>query len=149
VGSHLDEAREKVVNGDSRLALQATGKEVPGTCDVHAHLNKLQTMHEDLALMGGSTTNEDLTSIILGSIPPSYDIYITAISATSSLLSHSLSPTNLIDAICDKADQKAIKNPKSKRDEHNTAFVAGQSKRGSGGSKKSKKDIECWNCHKK
>jgi len=27
--------------------------------------------------------------------------------------------------------------------------VAGQSKKGNGGSKKSKKDVECWNCHKK
>jgi hypothetical protein len=27
--------------------------------------------------------------------------------------------------------------------------VAGPSKRGSGGSKKSKKDVKCWNCHKK
>ena len=27
--------------------------------------------------------------------------------------------------------------------------MAGQSKKGNGGSKKSKKDIECWNCHKK
>jgi hypothetical protein len=71
------------------------------------------------------------------------------IAATSSLLNQSLSPTNLIDAIWDKVDQKAIKNPKSKRDDHDAAFVAGPSKKGNGGLKKSKKDIECYNCHKK
>ena len=62
--------------------------------DVHAHLNKLQTMCEDLASMGGSILDEDFTSIILGSIPPSYDTYITAISATSFLLNQTFSPTN-------------------------------------------------------
>jgi hypothetical protein len=49
----------------------------------------------------------------------------------------------------DEVDWKAIKNPKSKRDKHDAAFVAGPSKRGSGGLKKSKKDVKCWDCHKK
>ena len=100
--------------------------------------------------MGGSITDEDFTtSIILASILPSYNTHIAAISAASSLLNQSLSSTNLIDAICDEADQKAIKNLKSKRNEHDAAFVAGPSKKGSGGSNKSKKDVKCWNCHKK
>ena len=100
--------------------------------------------------MGASITDEDFTSIILGSIPPSYDTYIAAITATSTLLNQVLTPTNLIDAISDEADRRAIKNPKSKKDEHDAAFVAGQSKKGGGsGSKKSKKDVECFNCHKK
>ena len=72
--------------------------------DVRMHLIKLQTMREDLASMGGSISDEDFTSIILGSIPLSYDTYIAAITAMSSLLSQTLSPTNLIDAIRDKAD---------------------------------------------
>jgi hypothetical protein len=78
-----------------------------------------------------------------------YDTYIAVITATSSLLNQSLSPTNLIDAICDKAEWKAIKNPKSKRGDHDAAFVAGPLKKGNGSLKKLKKDIECYNCHKK
>jgi hypothetical protein len=69
--------------------------------------------------------DEDFTSIILGSILPLYDTYIAVITATSSLLNQSLSPTNLIDTICNEVDWRAIKNPKSKRDEHDAAFVAG------------------------
>ena len=80
--------------------------------------------------MGASITDEDFTSIILGSIVPLYYTYIAAITATSTLLNQVLTPTNLIDAISDKVDRKAIKNPKSKKDEHDTAFVAGQSKKG-------------------
>ena len=52
--------------------------------------------------MGGSIPDEDFTSIILGSIPQSYDTYIVAITATSSLLNQTLSPMNLIDAIHDE-----------------------------------------------
>src|SRR6202522_4415261 len=92
--------------------------------DVRAHLNKLQVMREALASMGGSILDEDFTSIILGSIPPSYDTYIAAITATSSLLNQTLSPTNLIHAIRDEADRRTIKNPKSRKDEHDSAFVA-------------------------
>ena len=68
------------------------------------HLIKLQTMWEDLASMGRLIPDKNITSIILGSIPQLYDTYIMAITATSSLLNQTLSPTNLIDAICDEAD---------------------------------------------
>jgi hypothetical protein len=136
-----------MVTVDLRRKLQA--KKCPEYGDMQAHLQKLQTMREDLASMGGLISDKDFTSIILGSVPPSYDTYIAAMTATSSLLNQALSPTNLINAICGKVDRKAIKHPKSKRDEHDAAFVAGQSKRGGGGSKKLLKDIECFNCHRK
>jgi hypothetical protein len=103
------EKKLRMVTVDLRRKLQAEKCLEHG--DVRAHLNKLQTMREDLASMGGSISDEDFTSIILGSIPPLYDTYIAAISATSSLLNQTLSPTNLIDAICNEADRKAIKNP--------------------------------------
>src|SRR5882762_10134513 len=104
------EKKSRMVTVDLRRKLQA--EKCPEHGDMRAHLNKLQTMREDLASMGGSIVDEDFTSIILGSIPPSYDTYIAAITATSTLLNQALTPTNLIDAICDEADCKAIKNPK-------------------------------------
>ena len=107
-------------------------------------------MREDLALMGGSISDEDFTSIVLRSIPLSYDMYIATITAMSTLLNQTLSPTNLIDAIHDEADHCTIKNPKSKKDEQDMAFTASQSlEKGKKGGKKSKKGIECYNCHKK
>ena len=90
-----------MVTVDLHCKLQA--EKCPEHGDVCAYLNMLQTMCEDLASMGGSIIDEDFASIILGSIPPLYNIYITAILATSSLLNQSLSPTNLIDTICDKS----------------------------------------------
>ena len=149
--------KSRMVTVDLHRKLQSEKCDKSG--DVHAHLIKLQTIHEDLASMGRSISDEDFTSIILGSIPLSYDTFISAMSATSTLLGSSLSPTNLIDAINDEADRKAIKTlTKFKKDDHDTAFTAGPQSRdgkrsgrsGSGsGSRKPKKDVECFNCHKK
>jgi hypothetical protein len=141
------EKKSHMITDDLCCRLQT--ERCPEHSDICAHLNKLQTMKEDLASIGGSMTDEDFTSIILRSIPPLYDTYITVISATSSLLNQSLSPTNLINAICNEADWEAIKNPRSKEDDHDAAFVVGSSKKGSGSSKKLKKEVKCWNCHKK
>jgi hypothetical protein len=144
------EKKSHMVTVDLRCKLQV--EKCPEHGDVHAHLNKLQMMREDLASMGASIVDEDFTSIILGLIPPSYDTYIAAITATSTPLNQVLTLTNLIDSIIDKVDCKAILNPKSKKDEHDVAFVAGQLKEsggGNSGSKRSKKDSECYNCHKK
>src|SRR5271156_2792954 len=105
-----------MVTVDLRRKLQAEKCSESG--DLRAHLNKLFAMREDLALMGGSINDEDFTSIVLGSIPQSYDPYIAAITATSSLLDKTLSPTNsIIDAIHDEADRHTIKNPKAKKDD--------------------------------
>src|SRR5277367_5246867 len=143
------EKKSRMVTVDLRRKLQAEKCAEQG--DVRAHLNKLQAMREDLASMGGSISDEDFTSIILGSIPLSYDTYIAAISATSTLLNQSLSPTNLIDAIRDEADRRTIRNPKAKKDESDVAFVAGSSEKGKKGegTKKAKKNVTCYNCHKR
>src|ERR1700678_45668 len=145
------EKKSRMVTVDMRRRLQA--EKCAEHRDVRVHLNKLLAMRENLAPMGGSINDKDFTSIVLGSIPQSYDTYIAAITATSTLLDQTLSPTNLIDTIRDEADQRTIKNPKSKKNEQDVAYVAGQSsgkgKKEGEESKKSKKDAKCFNCKKK
>lgn len=146
------EKKSRMVTVDLRRKLQAEKCTESG--DIRAHLYKLQAMREDLASMGGSITDEDFTSIILGSIPQSYDTYIAAITATSTLLQQTLTPTNLVDAIRDEADRRTIKSPKSKGTEQDAAYVAGQSsgkgkKDGDESKKSSKKNVKCYNCGKK
>ena len=143
------EKKSRMVTMDMHQKLQSEKCNEQG--DVRAHLVKLQVMQEDLASMGGSISDEDFTSIILGSILQLYDTYIAAITATSSLLNQTLSSTNLIDAIRDEADRRTIKNLKPKKEGQDAAFVAGQSsekgKKGSEGLKKAKK-VKCYNCKK-
>ena len=53
-------------------------------------------MREDLAAMGQPLSEDDFYTIILGSLPPSYDPYILAVNATSSVLGKTVSPDDLI-----------------------------------------------------
>ena len=75
------EKKSRMVTVDMRRKLQSEKcGERRERDDVRTHLVKLQTMHEDLASMGGTISDEDFTSIILGSIPQSYDTYILLLS---------------------------------------------------------------------
>jgi hypothetical protein len=53
------EKKSRMVTVDFCCKLQA--EKCPEHSDMRAHLHKLQTMREDLALMGGSITDEDFT----------------------------------------------------------------------------------------
>ncbi|KAF8808958.1 hypothetical protein BYT27DRAFT_7038681, partial [Phlegmacium glaucopus] len=59
--------------------------------DVVAHFTTLRTMCEDLASMGQSLTENDFYAIILGSLPSSYNPYISTVNTTSSVLRKTLS----------------------------------------------------------
>ena len=142
------EKKSQMVTVDLWCKLQA--EKCAESRDMRAHLHKLQAMCKDLTLMGGIIDDEDFMSVILGSIPQSYNIYIATIMAMSSLMDKTLLSTNLIDTIRDEVDRWTIKNPKSKKGEHDMAYVAGQTsgkgKKDGEDSKKSKKNVRCYNC---
>ena len=104
-------------------------------------------MQEDLASMGHPPSNDDMYAIALGSLPPSYDSYISAVSTTSSVLCTTISANSLMTTIMDEYDHRPL-NSKGAKKEDNVAFYSheGASKDRKGGSKK---DVECYNCHKK
>jgi len=58
----------------------------PEKGDVRLHFDTLCLMREDLASMGHSPSEDDFYAILIGSLPPSYDPYISALNATSSVL---------------------------------------------------------------
>ena len=72
--------------------------------DVQAHFLKLRTMQEDLASMGHPPSDDDMYTIALGSLPPSYNSYISAVSATSSVLGTTISADSLMTTITDEYD---------------------------------------------
>src|ERR1700733_2119976 len=97
-------------------------------------------MREDLASMGHPPTEQDFYAIILGSLPPSYNPYISAVNATSSVLGMTLSSDNLMLTVTEKYECRAMKQ-KGGRKEENSAFLANDSK-------SQKKNIKCFNCRK-
>ncbi|KAF8229593.1 hypothetical protein L208DRAFT_1285952 [Tricholoma matsutake] len=81
--------------------------------DVRAHFSKLRTMCEDLSAMGKPPANTDFYAIILASLPPSYDPYISAVNAdsspypntTSSVLRMTLSSDDLILTVTEEYER--------------------------------------------
>src|SRR5271170_7225624 len=108
----------------------------------------LHTMREDLAAMGQPLSENDFYAIILGSLPSSYDPYISAINATSSVLGKTISSDDLILTITEEYKRRNLKNKNGKKDE-NVALYSNDAKKGQKGGSNSKKNVECYNCKKK
>ena len=64
--------------------------------DIITHFAMLCTMQEDLATMGQKLEDSDFYAIVMGSLPSSYDPYISAINATSSVLGTTLTADDLM-----------------------------------------------------
>ena len=64
----------------------------------------MQTMQEELTGLGATISEQDFSAIILGSLPKSYDQFILAVTATTSVLKQELNPEELMQAIIDEYD---------------------------------------------
>ncbi|PPQ86723.1 LOW QUALITY PROTEIN: hypothetical protein CVT26_004429 [Gymnopilus dilepis] len=100
------ENRSRMVSVDLRRRLQLEHCAEKG--DVRAHFTKLRTMREDLAAMGQPPTEDDFYAIILGSLPTSYDPFISAVTATSSVVGMNLSPDELMRTVAEEYDRSDL-----------------------------------------
>jgi hypothetical protein len=98
-------------------------------------------MREDLASMGHSPSEDDFYAIVIGSLPPSYDPYVSALNATSSVLGTFLSPDDLMQTITDEYERRNL--GKTAKREENVAFAAEDDGR------KGRPALTCFNCGKK
>src|SRR5277367_1000853 len=106
-------------------------------------------MREELASLGTSLSKPDFTATILGSLPKSYDQFLSAVTATASVLKQDLDPNDLMQTIIDEFDRHSTRTGVSKEKAQDVAFFAGKTSNNFGGGKKSNRDVECFNCHKK
>ena len=61
-------------------------------------------MREELTSLGMSLSEQDFSAIILGSLPKSHDQFISAVTATASVLKQELNPKDLMQTIIDEYD---------------------------------------------
>jgi len=145
---HDFEVRSRMFTIDMRRKMQEEYCEESG--DVRTHFDTMRTMREDLATLGDTISDTDFTAMLLGSLPKSYDTYLSAITATMSVLKQTLDPDALMMSVTDEYDRRNVKTQESKRKGKDVAFHAGGRSRGpkykGAGSKLS---LECFNCHKK
>jgi transposase InsO family protein len=141
--------RSRMVSVDLRRRIQDLRCAEKG--DVVGHFATLRTMREDLAAMGQPLNENDFYAIILGSLPTSYDPYISAVNATSSVLGKTISADDLMLTVTEEYERRNLKNKTGKKDD-NAAFYSNDSAKGQKGGSNSnskKKNVECHNCHKK
>jgi hypothetical protein len=147
LGKHF-EKRSRMVSIDLRRRLQELRCTEKG--NVVEHFATMRTMREVLASMGESLTENDFYAIIMGSLPTSYDSYLSALNATSSVLGTHLSAEDLMLSLTEEYERRALRSKGDKKDD-NAAFYsndAGSSKGQKGGSHPKRKG-ECNNCGKK
>ena len=138
--------RSQMVSIDLRRQLQ--DQCCPEMGDVIIHFATLCTMREDLASMGQPLSENDFYAIILGSLPPSFDPYISAVNATSSVLGTTLSANDLMLTITEEYERRNLKSKSGKKDE-NVALYSNDTGKGWKGGLSSKKNVKCFNCGKK
>jgi hypothetical protein len=147
LGNHF-EKRSRMVSIDLRRRLQELRCAEKG--NVVEHFATLRKMREDLASMGEALTENDFYAIIMGSLPSSFDSYLSALNATSSVLGTHLSAEDLMLSLTEEYERRALKFKSGKKDD-NAAFYsndAGSSRSHKGGSTPKRKG-ECNNCGKK
>ena len=133
--------KSKMVSVDLRRRLQLERCHDKG--DVQSHFAKLRAMREDLAAMGSPPSEDEFYAIILGSLPSSYDPYISALNATSSVLGTVLSSDDLMQTISDEYERRNL--GKGSKKEENVAFSAND---GGGKKWKPKRTGNCNICKK-
>ena len=136
--------RSRMVSIDLRRRLQE--QRCPEKGDVVAHFATLRTMREDLAAMGQPLSDTDFYTIIMGSLPPSYNPYISAVNATSSVMGSTLSADELMLTLTEEFERRALKS-KGKGKDDNAAFYSNDAS-SSKGQKKPKRKGKCHNCGK-
>jgi hypothetical protein len=110
--------------------------------NIHTHFDNIANLRKQLAAMGKTIPDKEYASILLGSIPSTFEATVSTMSTTAALTNTDLTPNTVIHLITDEYDHRTLKNGKSAggQDEALTADANKQ--------KKSKKDLECFNCRK-
>jgi len=116
--------------------------------NVHAHFAMLHMMRKDLAAMGHAPSEDNFYAIILGSLPKSFESFISALNATASILGSNITCDNLMKAVTDDYDHQNL--GKGAKKEENAAFYSNEGRAsGSGHGKKTSHGPECFNCYKR
>jgi len=118
------EKRSRMFTIDLRKRLQEERCEENG--NIRAHFDTMRTMREDLAALGDSISNSDFTAMLHGSLPKAYDSYLSAVTATISVLQKELDAEALMLSVIDEFDRRTVKTRQSKDKGKDAAFYAGE-----------------------
>jgi len=102
----------------------------------------MQESWEWLASMGKSILEEDFASMLIASLPPSYDELIESFTMTANMNKTDITSDLVYKRVCDAYDKHLLRQETSGNGQDKSFTVSTQKP-------KSKRDIECYNCWKK
>jgi transposase InsO family protein len=105
------------------------------------HFDRLADLRQQLASMGKSITDEEYASILLGSLPDSYEGVINAIAAAADISGNDVTAATVTRLAQDEHNRRIVKRGNDPVDE---SFAVSAQK-----PKNKKRDIECFNCKKR
>src|SRR5713226_6887211 len=109
--------------------------------DVRAHLEKLADLRERLSALGRTVNDDEYVSVLIGSLPTSYDTTINTLTTSCDVTNTDITPTSIIRIATNEYEKCLLRKGKGKvQDEAFTAEEQCKNKR---------RNIECFNCHRK
>ena len=136
----LYEGRTQLIVVDLRRQIQSL--KCGEDDNVRTHFETLANLREQLAVMGTTIPDEEYLSILLSSIPECYDSNILSMATHAVLSRTAISATDVVKLITDAYDRRTLQKGKKQAQEEALTANAGKGK-------KSKKDLECFNCKKR
>ncbi len=104
-------------------------------------------IHDQLALLGQTITNQDYLNTLIASLPCSYDALVSTLSGTSHVTKTKITVDSFKAFLLDKyeccllREKQDAKKGKGSKDSKDEAFATDSKK-------KDKHKVECYNCHK-
>src|SRR5882724_9267925 len=119
--------------------------------DIRAHLDEMVLMHKRLSGMGVILHDDNYSSMILMSLPESYTMHLETLADAASSSGNPLTAHAFITKVIDLYEKHQLCSGRDiKLGNKDTAFQTHDPKnKGKKVGKKLKKDVECFNCHKK
>jgi len=119
--------------------------------DIRAHLDEMALMHECLNRMGVILHNDDYSSMILMSLPESYTMHLETLADVASSSGNPLTAHAFIMKAIDLYEKCQLHSGHDiKLGNKDTTFQTHDPKnKGKRAGRKPKKDVKCFNCHKK
>src|SRR5258708_19178458 len=132
--------------GKSRTLLIDLGRKLQNTrCgdseDVCAHLEKLADLRERLSTLGRTVNDDEYMSVLIGSLPTSYDTTINPLTTSCDITNTDITPTSVIRIATNEYEKRLLRKGKGKVQDE--AFTAEEQR------KNKRRNIECFNCHRK
>jgi len=135
---------KELYEGKSRSMLLDLGRKFQNTrCgendDVRTHLDKIADLRERLSSLGRTVGDAEYTSVMLGSLPHSYDPAIDSLTNSYEASDKDLTPAAVTRMALNEEEKRKLRKGKSATQDE--AFTAEERKY-------KRKSVECYNCHK-